>query len=276
MREWEGAGTPLVAWHALGPAGSGAFLDVIAPRLREYGLRPFGVDAPGFALSPALPVDAYGVDGLAELFLAAIAALELERPLLLGHSWGAAVVLEAARRNPANVAGVALLDAGHADYADWPAARPEASLDELIDAARAGDEVASSWQELENELAAAYPGRNWLLDLFREGARTTPDGRVLAGSTAEVRGAALHGLVRARPSRAWPVLQEAGVPGLLLLATVPELTDRTNRLFAPAFEQAWPDAEVVYLEGATHSIFTELGSELGDRVGAWARRREIA
>jgi pimeloyl-ACP methyl ester carboxylesterase len=185
------------------------------------------------------------------------------------------VVLEAARRDPSNVSGIVLLDAGHANYSDWPSAQPEATVEQLTESARASDEVAASWEELERELEAAYPGREGLLDFFRIGTRIAADGRVLAGAPAEVRGAALHGLVRARPSDAWPVLQAAGTPCLLLLATVPEHTDRTNRYFLPAFERAWPDAEVVHLEGATHTIFTELGEELGDVIGAWAQRRGI-
>jgi pimeloyl-ACP methyl ester carboxylesterase len=276
VRAWRGRGTPLLAWHALGVAGSGAFVDVMAERLSAHGLRPYALDAPGFAESPALPAEAYAVDRLSGLLLDLIATLGLERPLLLGHSWGAAVVLEAARRDPGNVSGVVLLDAGHANYSDWPSARPEATVEQLTEAARADDEIAASWEDLEQELEAAYPGQQALLEFFRAGTRTASDGRVLAGAPAEVRGAALHGLVRARPSEAWPVLQEAGVPCLLLLATVPEYTDRTNRHFVTAFEQAWPDAEVVHLEGATHTLFTEVGAELGDLIGDWASRRGIA
>ncbi len=128
----------------------------------------------------------------------------------------------------------------------------------------------------EHEIEEAYPGRPWLVEFFRCGTRTTPDGRVVAVAPAEVRGAALHGLVQARPSAAWSVLQAAGTPGLLLLATVPEATDRTNRHFVPAFQASWPDAEVEHLEGATHSLFTELGESLGDIIGDWAKRRGIA
>ena len=91
----------------------------------------------------------------------------------------------------------------------------------------------------------AYPGQEWMLEFFRAGTRVDADGRVVAIAPAEVRGAAFHGLIRARPSLAWPVLQAAGTPGLLLLATVPEEADRTNRLFVPAFRDAWPDAEVL-------------------------------
>ena len=131
VREWPGDGTPLVAWHALGQAASGAFLDVAAARLAEHGLRPYALDAPGFGGSPALAPGRYPVEDLARMLLDVVAELDLDRPVLLGHSWGATVVLEAARRDPASVAGVVLMDAGHADYAEWPTAKPEATLDEL-------------------------------------------------------------------------------------------------------------------------------------------------
>jgi hypothetical protein len=68
----------------------------------------------------------------------------------------------------------------------------------------------------------------------------------------------------------------AVTPGLLLLTTVPEETDETNRLFVPAFRDTWPDADVIHVEGATHSLFTELRETLGDGIGEWAERMEIA
>lgn len=276
VREWPGDGTPVLVWHALGQAASGAFVDVMAARLAAHGLRPLAIDGPGFGESAALTADEYTVAHLAGILLQAADALGLDRPLLLGHSWGATVVLEAARSDPARFAGVALLDAGHADYADWPTAKPAATIAELVEAARPADEVATSWDELEAEVEEAYPGRDWMLDFFRAGTRVGEDGRVLVIASADVRGAALHGLIHARPSLAWPALQAGGIPGLLLLATVPEETDRTNRLFVPAFRAAWPDAEISHLEGATHSLFTELGEGLGDVIGDWAERVGIA
>jgi pimeloyl-ACP methyl ester carboxylesterase len=276
VREWDGAGTPLLVWHALGQAASGAFAGVMATRLAAHGLHPYAIDGPGFGESAALPTAEYTVPRMADILLEAADALQLERPILLGHSWGATIVLEAARRDPGRWAGVALLDAGHADFADWPTAKPAATVEELIDAARPADDVAVSWSELESEVEAAYPGQEWMLDFFRAGTHVEPDGRVRAIAPAEVRGAAFHGLIRARSSLAWPVLQAAGTPGLLLLATVPEETDKTNRLFVPAFRDAWPDAEVFHVEGATHSLFTELRETLGDVIGEWAERMEIA
>lgn len=275
VRDWDGDGTPLLVWHALGQAASGAFAGVMAERLTAHGLHLYAIDGPGFGESTALPIGEYTVPRMADILLEAAEALELDRPVLLGHSWGATIVLEAARRDPGRFAGVALLDAGHADYADWPTAKPAASVEELIEAARPADDVAVSWAELEAEVEEAYPGQEWMLDFFRAGTRVDAGGRVGAIAPAEVRGAAFHGLIRARPSLAWPVLQAAGTPGFLLLATVPEETDSTNRLFVPAFRDAWPDAEVLHVGGATHSLFTELQETLGDLIGEWAERVEI-
>ena len=57
VREWsDGANTPLVFWHALGPCASGAELVELAPRLAAHGLAPFSVDGPGFGASPVAPV----------------------------------------------------------------------------------------------------------------------------------------------------------------------------------------------------------------------------
>ena len=71
MREWsDGAGTPLVFWHALGPCASGAELVELAPRLVAGGLAPVSVDGPGFGASPVAA--SYDLDSLAALLRATI------------------------------------------------------------------------------------------------------------------------------------------------------------------------------------------------------------
>ena len=54
---------------------------------------------------------------------ATIRELGLGRPVLMGHSWGGGVVTTLAGRHPGEVRGLVLLDSGHIDYADLPAAR---------------------------------------------------------------------------------------------------------------------------------------------------------
>ena len=55
VREWGLPRRPLVFWHALGAAQSGAYLTELAPTLTEAGLRLIAPDAPGFGQSPPLP-----------------------------------------------------------------------------------------------------------------------------------------------------------------------------------------------------------------------------
>ena len=88
---------------------------------------------------------------------------------------------------------------------------------------------------------------------------------------AEARGQAMHGLTD-RVSDAWPVLAEHGIPTLLLLATAdPHGTQ--NREHVGGFEEALPQAEVRWVEGAGHGLLDDVGAPLGDEIAAWLQTR---
>ena len=87
--------------------------------------------------------------------------------------------------------------------------------------------------------------------------------------TPEAQGAALHHLARARQSATWPALEAAGTPTLLLLATEPESARAQNERGAQAFGAAVPQADIRLVEGATHSLVTDLREEFGRTVAAW-------
>ena len=123
VREWGPVGdpdaVPFVFWHAMGSATSGAYLTEIAPRLaRRHGLRIVAPDAPGFGRSPALDREGYAVDATVDLLASLIDRLELERPILAGHSWGGVVASFLAARPGVRTRGLILLDSGHLDYPD--------------------------------------------------------------------------------------------------------------------------------------------------------------
>ena len=122
VREWPSDGrTPLVFWHALGPCASGAELVELAPRLAAHGIAPVSVDGPGFGASP--PATAYDLESLANLLRATIRELQLDRPVLMGHSWGGGVATTLAALHPDETGGLVLVDSGHIDYADLDSAR---------------------------------------------------------------------------------------------------------------------------------------------------------
>jgi pimeloyl-ACP methyl ester carboxylesterase len=272
-REWgDETGRPLLFWHALGFVGSGAWLTELAPVLTgDHGLRLVAPDGPGFGTSPPLAPERYDGETLSSLLWAVVDELELERPVLMGHSWGGVVAVHAAADRPSDVAAVVLLDSGHLDYADVPGSNPDATLEERIEEVRGRLQPPPSREALRRELESAV--RRPLTDAFLEavepGLRERPDGSVEPVVTAETRAAAMQGLIRTRPSESWPVLADAGVPVLLLLAGEPPETREQNEAAAPVFREAIPHAEVRLCEGWGHDPIADGGPALAAIVGEW-------
>ena len=69
------------------------------------------VDRPGLGHSDRLDRDGATIFEQADILVRAVAALGVERPLVLGHSYGGAVALAWATRHPDNTAGLILLAA---------------------------------------------------------------------------------------------------------------------------------------------------------------------
>lgn len=80
------------------------------PRLTRR-FRVVTYDARGHGLS-AKPSSGYGFDSVVADARAVIRAVDLRRPIVVGHSWGAMVALELAARHPRAVGGAVLVDGG--------------------------------------------------------------------------------------------------------------------------------------------------------------------
>jgi len=105
-RDWGGRGWPLLLLHGLDSTGH--IWDLLAPLLVEEA-RVIALDLRGHGLSdkPDAPYDFPTVGGDV---LAAIEALELSRPVLVGHAYGARLALWIAARQPDLVSGIVLID----------------------------------------------------------------------------------------------------------------------------------------------------------------------
>jgi pimeloyl-ACP methyl ester carboxylesterase len=261
VREWPSDGrTPLVFWHALGPCASGAELVELAPRLASHGIAPFSVDGPGFGASP--PATDYDLESLATLLHATIHELDLEQPVLMGHSWGGGVMTTLAALHPAETRALVLVDSGHIDYVDLESARNSAPPLQREWESRS---AFTAWLEenLERptpEVVAGYGAG--VLDR---------DGKVL-GSSADSMLRARDGLL-GRLSVRWPAL--ANVPVLLLLATKPPHVDQ-NREHLPRFQAAVPHADVRWVDEASHGVIADVGPRLGAEIGGWITEVTVA
>ena len=123
VREWVGGGPSLLLAHGL--ASSSHIWDLVAPRLSRAGSRTIAYDQRGHGRS-GKPSSGYGFGHTSADAAAVIRATGLRRPVVVGHSWGANVVLELAVRRPRLVAGAVLVDGGFIDLRDrfdWPTAR---------------------------------------------------------------------------------------------------------------------------------------------------------
>jgi esterase len=106
-RDWGGTGRPIILLHGL--ASSCRIWDFTAPLLAER-FHTFAVDQRGHGLS-----DKPGSYTFAEVtgdLAAFIDALGLERPVIVGHSWGAGVALRFAADRPDIPSAIALIDGG--------------------------------------------------------------------------------------------------------------------------------------------------------------------
>ncbi|HEU4942337.1 MAG TPA: alpha/beta hydrolase [Gaiellaceae bacterium] len=275
VREWGSAGgRPLVFWHALGSGTSGAYLTEIAPTLTGAGLRLIAPDAPGFGESPALPRERYRTESVVELVLQLLDERGIDRAILMGHSWGGTIVTAFAAAHPERVDGLVLVDSGHADYQDQPSFPHGKSFEDLVEEyGRPERGVRTTVADFERDAQEEVrrPVTPELLEVLRAGLREE-GGELVGIPTPEVRAAAMWGLMDTRVSESWPAIAEAGIPILLLVATEPPEAREQNEQAVPRFREAFPDAEVVVMEGAGHDLFADAGPELGRIVAGWAGR----
>ena len=273
VREWGPPdGRPLVFWHALGAAQSGAYLTELAPTLTEAGLRLLAPDAPGLGQSPALPPERYELDSLVDLLRGVLDDRGIERALLMGHSWGGSVITGFAGSDPDRVEGLAFVDSGQMDYQDSPNFPRGKSLEDLIaDAREATVRVPRDDLEREAQDGVRRPVTSEYLEAVKAGLREQ-DGELVGIVTPEVRGAVLHGITKMRVTENWPPIAEAGIPILLLLATEPEETWAINERALPAFRERFPDAEIHLMQGAGHDLIADAAPEVARLVRDWASR----
>jgi len=115
-------GSPVVLIHGL--AYTACTWDFVAPLLSDLGWMPLAPDQRGHGLSDEADGD-YSFDVVVRDLAAFLEMTNLEKPLLVGHSWGGMVVLDYAGRvstGPRSPAGIVLVDGGIGQLSDIPGA----------------------------------------------------------------------------------------------------------------------------------------------------------
>lgn len=109
--DWGGSGQPVVLVHGL--ASNAHIWSLVAPLLAPH-FRVLALDQRNHGRSD--PAEGgFDFPTIAKDLHAFIDTLQLERPLLVGHSWGASVVVHYAAKRPTPPSGLVLVDGGVLD-----------------------------------------------------------------------------------------------------------------------------------------------------------------
>ncbi|MDQ6898217.1 MAG: alpha/beta fold hydrolase [Candidatus Dormibacteraeota bacterium] len=158
------------------------------------------------------PAAGYSVRSVVADAVAAIRQLGLQRPVLVGHSWGGAIALELAAAHPELASALAFVDGPAADVSG---AMPlEVAAAQMLDGARgyAGVRAACATQE-------RYLGQAWGMDLIpfvERSLRQLPEGGVTSKLTLEARLEILGSMYGYRPAE---LFRRVEGPLLLSLAS---------------------------------------------------------
>jgi pimeloyl-ACP methyl ester carboxylesterase len=202
---------PVVLLHGL--SSNARYWERVALHLNDRRL--VALDQRGHGLtgrppeSPVFP-DGYAMEQLLEDVATAVSVLELGKPVVVGHSWGATVALELVGTRPGLASGLVFIDGpvqSAANLFTWEQAQSimQPPLPRF-----------PSWSDAVSESARDFEGA-WGDDLepFVK-ARIMPDSDAFVLTlTAPVRLELLRGLYESQPDVLWP---RVDVPAVALLA----------------------------------------------------------
>ena len=259
--DWGGSGRPVVLLAGLG--NTAHVFDDFAPKLTA-GYHVYGITRRGFGAS-SVPGSGYGADRLGDDVLAVIDALNLNKPVLVGHSIAGEELSSVGSRYPGRVGGLIYLDAGYQYAFDngKGSAMEELQSGAPPDSPPGPGDLASfaalqAW--FQRTAGCVLPEA-----VLREGTDPTPDGRPLKlRGRASVRKAIQAGrrkytnipvrvlAIFAEPHNWGPELERSADPAAEAYIT------RGNALVkkqTKAFEAGLPGARVVRLRHANHYVF---------------------
>jgi pimeloyl-ACP methyl ester carboxylesterase len=244
---------PLVLVHGL--ASTSRIWDYVAPVLAGT-FWVVAYDQRGHAESEKpdtgydLPTMLADLEGLLE-------ALKIERPVLVGHSWGASLALAYAAMNPDNCAALVMVDGGITDFQDIPGANWDTIKRELAPPDLSRYKLSDMVSRMSTGVLCHLP-ESYLEKYARSMMDVQPDGTIRARLTREHHLEILHTMYDMRNSE---LFGELKCPVLAIQAVNGEPSSereanflRLKKLGAERLEKAVPGAKIVWMENTIHDI----------------------
>jgi len=257
--DWGGSGPPLVFVPGLG--NTAHVFDSFAPQFTDR-YHVYGITRRGFGVSTwPEPSDLnYDSDRLGDDVLAVIAALKLDRPVVIGHSIAGAELSSIGTRYPEKVAGLVYLDASYA-YAYYDPEGDTLNVDSsavrriLLQLQTAPPSQARALIE---ELQATVPRLQERLQLYQKELEGMPDMPPSRPTLSRDVSAALLQNMRKYRQIKGPVLAIAVFPGECgTNCESPGFKAAQERVRRQldAFEAGTPSARVVRIPQANHYVW---------------------
>ena len=258
IRQWASDGEPILLVHGL--ASNAKTWDGVAQRLNAAGHRVVAVDQRGHGLSEK-PATGYDFAAVTSDLRALIDALDLQRPLLAGQSWGGNVVLHFAASYPDALSGLVLVDGGFIDLSG----RPGATWEETEERMRPPNLLGTPRGQMIERFRTYQPG--WTdeqIEMQMGNYETLEDGTIRPWLTLERHMAIVRAIWDEPPSA---IYERVAVPVLVALADAGDEERRRVRDENTAKAVArFRHAEVKRFDGAPHDIHVDQPRQLADWI----------
>jgi pimeloyl-ACP methyl ester carboxylesterase len=250
--ERAGAGPPLVLLHG-GLSDSREWRRQMPAFAEQFDVIAW--DAPGCGRSSDPPEEGYGLADYADCIACLMAQLELDRPHVLGLSFGSGLAIELYRRHPEIPRSLILASA----YAGWKGSLPPKEVEArlqgaLRDSYRPPDELVKEWLPSLRSESTPPEAVDEMVEIMSEfhpvGARTM----VRAFAEADLR----------------DVLPSIEVPTLLLYG---ERDQRSPLNIAAELHDRIPNSELLVIPGAGHMSNYDDDVRFNDAVLTFLRRQ---
>jgi pimeloyl-ACP methyl ester carboxylesterase len=264
--EWTGpaGASPIVLAHGL--SSNAHIWDAVAPRLAERH-RVVALDQRGHGLSDK-PDEGYAFESIVADLRALIEALALERPVLVGHSWGGNVAVQYAATYPDDVAGLVLVDGGFLELAD----RPEMTWERVSRDLAPPDLSALTMEQLLGRARDGYAVGYWgpaVEATLRGSFAIESDGRVRPRLSRAHHMLILRALWEQRPSPFYDLIR---CPSLIVPARRSEPDPRGEQFRAARVRQVARaaagirNARVLWMEETVHDVPLHRPRELAEAI----------
>ncbi len=226
------------------------------------------VDQRGHGLSDK-PDSGYGFDDICSDLAALIGVLELERPVIAGHSWGGNVAVQLAADRPDLVSGVVLVDGGFLEISSlagmtWerteqlmaPPPLDGVQLHAFLASARSWPELGGLWNAQVQEIVLAN-------------FEVTPAGAIRPRLKRENHMSILRAMWEQKPSQLWARIN---LPVLMIPARSASPDPRNkmwlegkSRAIAQALQEL-RSARVLWMDNTIHDVPLQRPQELAEAI----------